>query len=170
MKKAIIIPILLLSLHVVFAQETQPGHPINAVTDQKQNINEMAWDNSRMTMMQSTDMPSSVSNSFKKEYPDQGDVTWYKSNSGYIASYNDNTSMNQIVMYDMEGNPAYMGKQIKPTSLPATTTTYLRSTFPDAEYDHLYEVKNPSGETTYQVMVNGKWMKFDKSGNMVPMK
>ncbi|MBK9730135.1 MAG: PepSY-like domain-containing protein [Chitinophagaceae bacterium] len=170
MKRAIIIPILCFTMHFASAQQPQPGHPIDPVTNQKQNNTTLTWDNNDMLTLPPSELPSSINSAFKSSYPNQSDVTWYKYNNGYIASYNDNSSMNQRVIYDMKGNPVYMGKQIKSSSLPAGTNKYLQSKYPDATFDNVYEVKTPSGETNYQVWVDGKWMKFDKSGNLVPMK
>ena len=170
MKQILIAVMFYCTMQVAFAQQTPPGQPIDPVTTQKQNVNEMAWDNSRLSAVQFSELPASVNTAFISRYPNQSDVTWYRYQNGYIASYNDNNKINQRVVYDMNGAPVYMGKQIRSSTLPATTTTYLKSNYPNTTYDNVYEVMTPSGEKTYQVWVDGTWVKFDKNGNMVPVK
>lgn len=168
MKKLLFALILSGSFQVMMAQQTQPGHPINSVTDQKQN--NMSWENSQMSTVTNTDVPTNVNSSFTKKYPNQKDVTWYKTDKGYSAVYSDENKMNQRVMYDMNGNPVYMGSQIKNSALPTSATSYLKQNYPDENLNNVYQVVTPGGEKVYQVWVNGGWMKFDQSGNFMPVK
>lgn len=156
-------------MQMTFAQE-QPAKPIDPVVDQKQNINTMAWENTPMTMVQPTQVPPATANAFKTKYPNQAASTWYRTDNGYVVMYQDQSKMNQRVVYDANGNAVYMGKQIQGTSLPTPVSTYLKKTYPDMTSQEVYEVVTPAGVKSYQVMVNGKWMKFDDKGNLVPAK
>lgn len=153
----------------VMAQQHQPGHPINPATDQRQN-NNLSWDNTQMTTVNTNDLPSTVNTAFTKKYPNQKEVTWYKYDKGYSAIYTDESKMNQRVMYDLNGTPVSMGSQIKSSALPSSASSFLKKNYPDETYNTVYQIVTPGGEKIYQVWVNGGWMKFDQNGNFMPVK
>lgn len=166
MKKLLLSAMLAGALQVAFAQN-DPGRPIDPVTDQKQNINTMGLDNTQMTQVETAAVPATVSESFTTRYPDQKDVVWYSSNNGYVTVYNDPSGVSQRIAYDKNGKVIYTGRQVKGTNLPPTANTYLTKTYPNTNFDNVYEIKDPNGVTTYEVLVNGRWVKFDDKGNSV---
>ena len=145
------------------------GKPINPVTDQFQNGNEMGWEANQLTETPFSDIPAPVASAFKQKYPDQSNTTWYKHEKGYTVAFVDKDQMQNRVMHDNTGTMTGSAIQVKSGALNPNTSAYLKKNYPKVTtYDRAFVVTSPTGEKYYMVLVNGQWVQFDKSGNYLP--
>jgi hypothetical protein len=166
MKKLIAIATLVLLAQCVLAQ-TNPAP--NAVTDLKQNGNTIDYANRQAMEAKIDDVPESARTSFNQKYNGKT-ARWYRSDSGYWATYPGNDNMHEQVLFDSNGKMTGTGRQIKTEMLPPTSTDYLMNNYKGAKYQDVYKITPVTGDPYYEVFINDRWVKFDNRGNYVPIK
>src|SRR6185436_12143059 len=116
------------------------------------------------TWIEVSDVPSIVNQNFTRDYSTIKHATWYSYNNGYLVTYNENKLENHVI-YDGNGKVLGTEREVERTVLPATSTTYLSTTYPDVKtYGKTFEVTTPSGTKSYVVYVNKKRVLFDRTG------
>jgi hypothetical protein len=110
------------------------------------------------------EVPTTVTEKFKNEYPDKTDVKWEKKGSNYEASYKDKNEY-LSVQYDKNGNVVQMEHEISVALLPKEVTVYTDRTVPGKTITEAYEVTDKDGNKGYECVVEQTTYVFDSDGN-----
>jgi len=109
------------------------------------------------------DVPTSVVDKFKKDYPDRTDVKWEKKGSNYEALYK-NPNEYLEVQYDKDGNVIQSEHQIEIAALPKEVKGYTASNFPGKNISEAYLITDKDGNDTYECIIEEKTYVFDSDG------
>lgn len=152
MKKSIVTMVLVFSMGALSAQTTPPPADSRTKTT---------------TVQQSNQPPSSVTTRFNTDYPNMRS-NWSASGTNYRAEYTDPaTKRSNAVIYDMNGNPVGMEKEISKGEYPGTINDYYSKTYPNEQYRVWSREEN--GKQIYYVPRNSEQLMFDDKGNYTPM-
>ncbi|MEO5674851.1 MAG: hypothetical protein ABIQ74_09410 [Chitinophagales bacterium] len=130
----------------------------------------MDYWNTKQSELQKGDIHANINSTFNEKYPERQDAVWYKSSSGYMARYPGKNNMEEQVMFDSNGKIKGTGIQVENSTLPGKSSAYLKKNYTDKTYDRVYQLNSPTGEKSYQVWVDGKWIRFDSNGDYVDPK
>ena len=107
--------------------------------------------------------PAAVSTRFSTDYPNTK-ATWSTTTTGYRSEYIDpNTKMYRANVYDANGNPVGMEKEIAKGEYPTTINTYYSTTFPNEQYR--VWTRDENGKKVYFVARPNETIYFDDKGN-----
>jgi hypothetical protein len=114
--------------------------------------------------VQEKDVPSTVLDKFKNEYPAKTDVKWEKKGSNYEARYKDQNEY-LSVQYDKDGNVVRMEHEIALSLLPTEVRTYTNKNIPGKNITEAYEITDKDGNKVYECVIEQTSYVFDANGN-----
>jgi hypothetical protein len=114
-------------------------------------------------------VPSVVSSSFQKEFPNKK-VKWGMEDGGYEAEFKLNGS-DASAVYDKSGHRKELEIDIKITELPVTVLDYLKKNYPSNKITEAAKITDDKNTLTYEAEIrkSGKNydVLFDASGKFI---
>ena len=111
-------------------------------------------------------VPTAVTQAFKKAYPTVTDIDWSKDGVNYEAEY-DSKNGDKSVTYNAQGVLLETEKDIKVADLPASITTYVKNNHKGHSIKEASKITTASGVMTYEAQVNGMDLIFDSAGMFI---
>jgi len=156
MKKSILTLLAAISFGSLVAQNSTPANnPQSATTTQQGSV-----------MQPQMQVPGNVSKRFTTDYPNTNS-TWTKSGTNYRAEYMDTKSKTgRAVVYDMNGNPVGMERELSRSDYPANINQYYTASYPNEEY-RIWTSDDKTGKQTYFIPRKTEILYFDDKGTFV---
>lgn len=120
--------------------------------------------NAQAQKLKSSDVPSSITQSFHKAYPSVKDVDWGKEGDKYEAEF-DNNKTDMSVTYDNKGNLLETEMEISVQVLPQSIKDYVMKNYPSEKIKEAAKMTDPQGVVTYEAEVKKMDLIFDEDGN-----
>ena len=116
--------------------------------------------------------PLPVQQAFIQEFPGNTHPAWFKTgDGGYRASYNTSDGLQHYINYDDHAHKTSWGVQIMTGELPPPAVQYLTANYPGEMIDKTFKLTEEDHTVYYELYLsNGKWLMFNSSGTMVPIK
>jgi hypothetical protein len=176
MKKSILTLVAALSIGTLVAQSTSPTtNPPSGTQEKKkempgtQGTEEMQTKQTPQqsnTAKSATQVPGTVSSRFSTDYPNTN-TTWTMSGKNYRAEYMDpKTNSGRAVVYDQNGNPLGMEREVSRTDLPPTINEYYTATYPNEEY-RVWTNDDKTGKKSYYITRKSEVLWFDDKGAFI---
>jgi hypothetical protein len=110
--------------------------------------------------------PAAAQQAFAKAFPAASKVKWEKEGKEYEVNFTkDGTEMSAV--YDDKGVLKETEAEIKPSSLPAPITTYIKEHYKGATIKEAARITGSNGDITYEAVVNKKALMFDAAGKFL---
>jgi len=161
MKKSILTLLAAFSLGSLVAQNNPPTtNPPSGSSTTKQGTTTQQ----QGTVMQpSTQVPGAVSKRFSTDYPNTNS-TWTMSGTNYRAEYMDpTTKTGRAVLYDQNGNPMGMERELTRSDYPASINEYYTASYPNETY-RVWTTDDKTGKRNYFISRKNEILWFDDKG------
>lgn len=112
-------------------------------------------------------VPSPVSSSLKKKYPDASKVTWEKEKGNYEANWGGREGEDHSVQFSADGTFIEQVNAIPVSGLPASVHTYVQQHYKGAKITEAGKVTDAQGKTFYEAELQHKDLLFDEKGNFI---
>lgn len=119
------------------------------------------------TLTWAQQVPDSVRQRFKTDYPDVQDVQWKTENGQYHATYQDTGKLEHNIIYDKNGKMSGRQYQLGTNDVPSGISDYYKNNYPA---EHNYKVwvdEKESGGKRYYVRGKDGTLWFDENGKFV---
>ena len=166
MKKSILTLLAAFSLGSLIAQNNPPANnPQSGTNTTKQGTTTPTQQQSTVTQpaQTNTQVPGAVTKRFSTDYPSTNS-TWTMSGTNYKAEYMDpKTKSGRAVLYDMNGNPIGMERELTRSDYPASINEYYTASYPNEVY-RVWTTDDKSGKRNYFISRKNEILWFDDKG------
>lgn len=112
------------------------------------------------------DVPASVKEAFKKQFPEAKEVEWNNEEGKFEASYEQNNKEMSTV-FSAAGVAEETEIEIKKEELPAAALTYISQNYKDAKINETAKITKANGEINFEAEVKKTDLIFDANGNFL---
>lgn len=113
------------------------------------------------------DVPSTVSASLKKKYPEASQVTWEKEKGNYEANWGGKSGEDHSVQFSPDGAFIEQVNAIPVSSLPPSVHNYVQQHYKGIKITEAGKVTDAHGKTLFEAEVQHKDLLFDEKGNFI---
>jgi len=113
-----------------------------------------------------TNIYTSVSSSFEKEFPDATQVTWKKENTRYEAFFIID-GFKQSAVFNKQGKLLEKEMKIVKELLPAKINSYLAVNYGGQKIKHAAKITDDQGDIVYETTIKNTNIVFDSEGNFM---
>lgn len=111
-------------------------------------------------------IPTAVTQSFSKLYPEVKDVDWEKENGNYEAEF-EKGKTETSVLFDASGKVLETEVEINPADLPQPAKDYCTQYFSGAGISEASKISAADGSITYEAEVRDQDLIFDAEGHFI---
>jgi hypothetical protein len=151
---------------------TSPNQGMQPAQGRSSQMNQSDQNNMQsQTIIESKQVPSSITTNFQSSYPSANNVQWMKVGENYQAVYyptSASTDRDSYIIYTPTGTLYETGEGISASDFPSSATTYVKTKYKNGQLTRYYKVKDANGKTLYKGKTkdNG-YLIFDSNGNFV---
>jgi len=112
-------------------------------------------------------IPDAAKKSLAKTYPTAKDIKWEKENGNYEAGFKQDGKELSLII-DAKGNILETESAIKPTDLPPSALSYLKTKFgSNLKIKDAASIKKADGKIVFEAEVKGLDYLFDTNGKFI---
>lgn len=111
----------------------------------------------------SSDIPSVVSDCFKKHFPNASNPDWEKEGTAFEAEFKNGDTETSIVI-DINGEILETETEIETTDLPKAALSYIETNCKGRKIKEAAKIMTANGTINYEAEVNNKDFIFDANG------
>jgi hypothetical protein len=112
------------------------------------------------------DVPVTVKEAFKKQYPAAKEVKWENESGNYEAEF-EMGEIESSVLIDEKGTILETEVEIALDKLPAGVMNYVKTNYAGQKVKEAAKIIDSKGAVTYEVEIEGKDVIFDSNGKFV---
>ncbi|MFL5754034.1 MAG: PepSY-like domain-containing protein [Bacteroidia bacterium] len=116
-------------------------------------------------VMRAQQVPDSISQRFKTDYPNVTNPTWRWEDNNYRVNYWDETNTEHNLIYDKAGRLSKSQYQVGADQVPPELMNYYNKNYPDRKDYKVWLEQDNTGKKTYYVPGNNETLYFDQMGN-----
>ena len=113
-----------------------------------------------------SDIPGTVKDAFKSDYPSVEDEAWTKVGNNFNAGFEEN-DLGKSVTYAATGTLVRTDEEIVVSDFPYSATAYMDKNHPGSEINSAYKVTLADGTVTYRAEIDGTELFFNSDGNFL---
>lgn len=111
-------------------------------------------------------IPVTVRDAFKKNYPNISDADWEKEGLNYEASFENNETETSVVL-DASGRILETETEIEAATLPKAILDYLETNYKGQKVKEAAKIVLSDGTINYEAEINKKDLVFDSNGSFI---
>jgi hypothetical protein len=113
-----------------------------------------------------SEVPASVINEFKREYPLEKGISWEKKGENYAANFEDG-ALHYSALYSSAGTMLYLITEITEYNLPLGIRIYLNKNYPDRIITQGKKITFADEAISYSIDIDNITLFFDEQEHLI---
>lgn len=119
------------------------------------------------SMMWAQQVPDSISQRFRTDYPNATNPTWNWQGGDYSVNYQDEQSRQHNLFYDRNGEISRSQYEIGVEQVPFPLSDYYTKNYPDKTGYKIWIEEDKAGNKSYYIPQDNETLYFDNTGKFL---